>query len=617
MFSSEESSVADLETHIQSVPVVVEQTVDETEKFEQTYPMSAAGRVNISNLNGSITVEAWDRNEVKLEYTKIADSRERLADVEVKIDAKPDFFSVETDYGRLKGRNNGDRWLNGGKLRVDFRLMLPRGAVLNEVETVNGTVSVSNFVNIIRVSAVNGSVNAVNLRGSAKLSTVNGEVTADFDRLESGSQIALETVNGRANLVIPSDSNATVKADSLNGNITNDFGLFVRKGKYVGSDLHGRLGSGEVQIRLNSVNGGLSISRKKDGKSVNPAVDLLQQNSADAGIDKDSASQTAHINREVAKAVKESSKISRKALSDAKIEISRMQPELAKIAADAVEHSAYIMKSDEMRQKMSEAMVLQSEAIARIAETSFFPSVPTIETKNQSYPVKGTPKVTVKAKGCSVSVRGWDKSEVRYRVTHIANERRGMPLKITDEHSDSAVTLNIENTDTGRSRFFNDPQNVRVEIFVPHKSNLKIHSDSEIRLEGVSGDVELSGADEAINVRDVDGSLRVQNMDGRIRVIGFRGNIEAVTLEGTINLEGDFKSLKAHSSDGSILLTLPENASANLETSSNTLKGEGIGLTPIGEAGGKYRIGNGDALFQLRTEGEIRIRGAGVLTEIF
>jgi DUF4097 and DUF4098 domain-containing protein YvlB len=63
----------------------------------------------------------------------------------------------------------------------------------------------------MKVSAVNGSVSANNIRGTAKLSTVNGEVRADFDRLETGSKISLETVNGKVNLLLPSDANATLK----------------------------------------------------------------------------------------------------------------------------------------------------------------------------------------------------------------------------------------------------------------------------------------------------------------------------------------------------------------------------------------------------------------------
>ncbi|MDQ3801521.1 MAG: hypothetical protein M3384_19035, partial [Acidobacteriota bacterium] len=81
-------------------------SLDETERFEQTYPLNANGRVSVSNVNGSITVEAWDRNEVKLIAVKTADSRETLAEVELLINARPDSFSVETDYSSWKNRDN-------------------------------------------------------------------------------------------------------------------------------------------------------------------------------------------------------------------------------------------------------------------------------------------------------------------------------------------------------------------------------------------------------------------------------------------------------------------------------------------------------------------------------
>ena len=43
---------------------------DETERLDKTFPLNPNGRVSVSNVNGSITVEGWDRNEVKLEAVK-------------------------------------------------------------------------------------------------------------------------------------------------------------------------------------------------------------------------------------------------------------------------------------------------------------------------------------------------------------------------------------------------------------------------------------------------------------------------------------------------------------------------------------------------------------------
>ncbi len=628
LFSSQGTSAPSADFCIQNEPVpAAVQILDETEKFEKTYPLNANGRVNVSNINGSITITAWDRNEVKLEYTKVADLKERLEDVEVKIDSRSDYFSVETDYGNWRSKSGGERWRNTGKLNVEFKLMVPRGAVLNEIETVNGSVQVSNFVNITKVAAVNGTVNATNIRGTANLSTVNGEVRAEFDRLETGSQINLDTVNGRVNLIIPSDSNATLKAESLNGSISNEFGLPVRKGKYVGRDLHGRLGNGEVQIKLSSVNGGLSITRKGDGRTQSPAVNLLPRKEKGDEWDDDGAMfSSAKVDKEVAKAVKESSRAASKAMADAEKEMSKIKPEIARVVADSVAAAAsvvaqttQILVTDEMQQNLRDAQAVQRATMARMADNGFFQSMPRVERISESFPVKGIPTVKIKAIGCSVSIKGSDTSEVQYRITQFADSRIKTPLNITKDHTDSAVTLTVENKDFRNGRFFDGSNRVRVEILVPRKSNLKINSDGEIRLEGVSGEVELQGSDESINVRDVDGKLNILNSDGRIRVIGFTGDIVATSSDGSINLEGDFKSLNARASDGSITLTLPDNVSADIEANRKVVSSECIQLNKLsgGESSSKYRIGKGGPLYQLKTDGEILVRGASIFKEIY
>ncbi len=173
MFSSQSSSVnVTPGANANTQPVAEVVRGDETERFEQTYPLTANGRVAVSNVNGSIIVNAWDRNEVKLVAVKTADSKERLSDVEIKIDARADSLTVETSYDNWKNRSDGDRW-RSGKLQVDFELSVPRGAMLNEIETVNGSVTVADFSNYTKISAVNGNVKATNLRGTANLSTVS------------------------------------------------------------------------------------------------------------------------------------------------------------------------------------------------------------------------------------------------------------------------------------------------------------------------------------------------------------------------------------------------------------------------------------------------------------
>jgi hypothetical protein len=611
---------------------------DESERFEQTYPLNANGRVNVSNVNGSITVEAWDRNEVKVEYVKTADTKERLGDVEVRIDSRPDYLTIETDYDNWKRDKNSTGWKFSGKLEVEFHMWVPRGAMLNEVETVNGSVDVSNFNNFTKVSAVNGSVNARNIRGTARLSTVNGEVHADFDRLETGSKISLDTVNGRVNLVIPSDSNATLKADSLNGSITNDFGLPIRKGKYVGRDMYGRLAGGDVQIKLSSVNGGLSIGRKNDGKVLSPATNLLPEKGkgddddwdgdVDVNVDVENNVNvdTKKINRQISQSMKESQKEMKKASADIRRQMEKVQPEIAQAVADSVSVSANAVaasvaaiNSEDIQRTIRDA-VRQQAVLSREVNGAFMPGVTRVDSKSDTIKVKGVPTVTIDAEPASVKVTGWDRDEVQYNVVQYLMPRRADAFKVTENHTDSTVNINVgESTPNPGNRFYGPGAQARVEVMVPRKANLKITSNGEVRVQGVSGELNITGSDEAIDVRDSDGKLQVASSDGRIRVIGFRGDVEAESSDGTINLEGDFESLRAKASDGEINLILPANASAELESNCDQISGDGIDVTRVtsNEDRSSYRIGAGGRRhFRVDSEGSITIRSADSLSRL-
>jgi hypothetical protein len=121
--------------------------------------------------------------------------------------------------------------------------------------------------------------------------------------------------------------------------------------------------------------------------------------------------------------------------------------------------------------------------------------MPRIEKKSDAIPVKGTPKVTIDAPGCSVKVRGWDRQEVQYTVLQFTNNRDRAAIQMSENHSDSAVNIKVVNKDPGAQQgdFSSDSNRVRVEVFVPRKSNLKITTNGEIRMEGVSGDIESYG----------------------------------------------------------------------------------------------------------------------------
>lgn len=605
---------------------------DETERFEQSYPLTANGRVRVSNVNGPITVEAWERNEVRLEAVKIANTKEALAEVEIRVDSRADSLTVEADYEGWR-RTVGDKgWRKENRLEVQFRLSVPRTAALDEIETVNGSVTVSNFVNLTKISAVNGNVNATNLRGTANLSTVNGEVAADFDRLEKGTKISLSTVNGKVNLLMPSDANATLKADSLNGEIRNDFGLPVRKGKYVGRDMYGRVGNGDVQVKLESVNGPLTIQRRNDGRSPNPATNLLPQKSKDGDEDWDDdtswKSNTEKWNKDIAKAVEESTIAVAAGSEIAKAELARVViPDLEKIRVESlpappankpnkVNKIEKVEKTvNKSTRKTNEGLRGQGEALPSIRRVRWSGTNQFIEKKSNTFAVKGTPRVTVEAKGSAVKVRGWNRNEVKYVLTQMDGRRR-MPASVGESVSESAIGLKVLNNErASRDMYFSgDTDSVRIEVFVPQKANLKIISNGEIRLDGVSGEIELNGVDEEIDVRNVEGKLKLSAADGQVRIIGFNGELESKTGSADVYLEGNFSRVTSNAADGTFVVTVPENYNADVTSNVEALTVENLKV-PQSVKEGQWRFGAGGPKLNFTlSDGEVKFRNMNTLT---
>ncbi len=583
---------------------VVTVAKDETEKFDQTYPLSANGRVSVSNVNGSIEMIAWDRNEVRLEATKIAGDKESLKDVELRIDSQPNSFSVDAEY---KQWNWQDRKEKGRyNIQVQFKLSVPRTAVLNEIETVNGSVVAANFTNMTKISAVNGTVNASNLRGTADLSTVNGTVTADFDRVESGSKIELSTVNGRVNLSIPSDTNATIKADSLNGSIVNGFGLPIRKGEYVGRDLHGRLGSGEAQIKLDSVNGPLAINKKDDGKSASPAVNLLSSKGGDEFYNDE--------DKQIAQEARTARVDARKAAADARRETARAMREanreMANIRIPDMKELKVEIDDKKIQESVRESLKVQEKVLAQMQDAMFFSGTPMVERKTNSFTVEGTPKVAIDARNCNIRVRGWDKGEVKYVLTEYRDLRGGENVSINENRSKSEVNLVV----TGGDLDAMTGQAPRLEVFVPRKSNLKVNTKGEIRLEGVSGEIDLTGSENSIDVRGSEGRLKITNTEGLVRVVDFKGDLVGKTNDGEMYLDGNFDRIDANSTDGRFVVTLPEGVDAEVSAAGGSLAVEDL-------ANGKelsknrWRFGKGERKYVFNSNGGyVELRNRDLVT---
>ena len=228
------------------------------QEFHQSYPLSAAGRVAIANVNGDVHISVWDQPSVKVDAIKRAYDQERLNEVNVDVTTAPDSVVIKTKYPDDNGNNRGR---DHGWASVEYTLTVPRGARLDGAELVNGSLDIAGVQGDVHASLVNGTVKAEGLAGEVKISTVNGAVEANLARLGESKNVTLNSVNGSLTLIVPAGANADVKASTLHGAITNDFGLTVDDGQYVGHNLSGQIGQGGPRVRLNNVNGPIAIRR--------------------------------------------------------------------------------------------------------------------------------------------------------------------------------------------------------------------------------------------------------------------------------------------------------------------------------------------------------------------
>lgn len=241
-----------------------------TQEFHHTYSLAAQGRVSLDNINGPVHISSWDRNEVKVDAVKHADSQEQLDEARIEVQADSNAISIQTKYPEHSDYRSGNNpaW-------VEYTLTVPRNAPLDEIKLINGSLEISGISGEVRASCINGTLSAKELTGPMKLSTING--LADVEIGHSGSdQVEISSVNGPVKVTLASDTKARIEANSVTGKISNDFGLRVNDHQYVGHDLNGELGGGGMRIELRNVNGPIQIHRINDGHALGAVKDFNQ-----------------------------------------------------------------------------------------------------------------------------------------------------------------------------------------------------------------------------------------------------------------------------------------------------------------------------------------------------
>jgi len=220
-----------------------------TREFTRTYPLRPDASFELTNVNGTVRIEGWDKNEVEIHAVKTTPDNETLLDlVAVEIDARPDFLSISTRYPQEEGV----------EVAVDYVIHVPRRVQLVHVNNINGTVRVISSDSIGELHTVNGNIEVYDSGGNLHAHTTNGNVYVELKHAGDSRGAFAETTNGSVLLAIPADLPADLEARCTNGNFSSDLPM-VMKGADQPRTVRGRLGSGGTPIHLGTVNGTIRV----------------------------------------------------------------------------------------------------------------------------------------------------------------------------------------------------------------------------------------------------------------------------------------------------------------------------------------------------------------------
>ncbi|ASU32402.1 DUF4097 family beta strand repeat-containing protein [Mucilaginibacter xinganensis] len=230
--------------------------------FSKSYPLDANDRIRLSNQYGKITVNTWDRHEVKVDVQIKAEARndddaQKLIDgVQISDSKNGDQVSFKTNISRdddgfwslfnFGGRNKKQ------KLTINYVVYMPAKTDLN-VEASYGSIELPDLDGRVKISTSYGSTSVQNLSnpsneiegsyGSIKIGSINGG-RLDFSY---GSVDIEECNNLKADL-----SYGSFKIGRLKG--SGDFDL-----SYEGGFKIAEVASSLRRLNINSSYSGASI----------------------------------------------------------------------------------------------------------------------------------------------------------------------------------------------------------------------------------------------------------------------------------------------------------------------------------------------------------------------
>jgi Toastrack DUF4097 len=226
------------------------QTALAQRSYSKTYPARNNINIELKNLSGAITVEAWDRNEIKLTAQMESPAAR--------------FTPTMNDNGLtvdVVSPNRGRKDVGS----VNFRLQVPVNSMVS-LETKRGDITVRGVhgTSVFAKVTLEGDIQLTDIRAAIVMAqNITGDILFDGE-LMSGGSYDFQSMQGNINIRIPEDSAFRLVATApLTRSIT--LGSFSNTGLSFISDGRKVIGNvGDARASLNIINqrGRISFIRR-------------------------------------------------------------------------------------------------------------------------------------------------------------------------------------------------------------------------------------------------------------------------------------------------------------------------------------------------------------------
>lgn len=213
------------------------------------------GHLTVSGRNGGIEVIGEDRSDIALEARVTAQGSSRG-------DAEATLREIRiVTAGEIRADGPNTNAFSNRNWSVDFRLRVPRRFAAADLHTTNGSISLANLNAVIHAETRNGGLSLADLAGDVHAETVNGGVQVRLaGNRWQGSGLSAKSTNGGIAVKAPEHYAAHLSAQTVNGGIAVAFPGSEEQGRH-DHHLDTDIGGGGPTVHLETVNGGVSVSR--------------------------------------------------------------------------------------------------------------------------------------------------------------------------------------------------------------------------------------------------------------------------------------------------------------------------------------------------------------------